>query len=154
MGGKLGSKMGGEFGVAVPKALHGVCAVCPALDLAACAEALERADNYLYQRRFVNGLMSRYARKHKMLPGRYPIAGLRPVRTVRQFDDVITAPQFGYRDAQDYYDNVGAKRVAAQIRVPMLIITAQDDPFVPYASLLAAQITMSLSQRIPNHPGI
>src|SRR5260370_40013419 len=84
--------------------------------------------------------MSRYARKHKMLPGGYPIAGLSPVRTVRQFDDVITAPEFGYRDAQDYYDNVGAKRVAAQIRVPMLIITAQDDPFVPYASLLAAKI--------------
>src|SRR5258708_15213005 len=140
MGGNLVTKMAGEFGAAVPKALRGVCAVCPALDLAACADALERMDNYFYQRRFVNGLMSRYARKHKMLPDRYPIAGLRPVRTVRQFDDVITAPQFGYRDAQDYYDNVGAKRVAAQIRVPALLITAQDDPFVPYASFLAAKI--------------
>ena len=141
MGGNLVTKMAGEFGSAVPKALRGVCAVCPALDLAACADALERADNYLYQRRFVNGLMSRYARKHKMFPERYAIAGLAPVRTVRQFDDVITAPQFGFRDAQDYYDNVGAKRVAAQVRVPMLVITAQDDPFVPYASFLAAKIS-------------
>ncbi len=140
MGGNLVTKMAGELGSAVPKALRGVCAVCPALDLAACADALERLDNYLYQRRFVNGLMARYARKHKMFPERYPIAGLPPVRTVRQFDDVITAPQFGYRDAQDYYDNVGAKRVAAQIRVPMLLITAQDDPFVPYASFLTAKI--------------
>jgi predicted alpha/beta-fold hydrolase len=140
MGGNLVTKMAGEFGAAVPKALRGVCAVCPALDLAACADALERVDNYVYQRRFVKGLMSRYARKHKMLPERYPIVGLGPVRTVRQFDEVITAPQFGYRDAQDYYDNVGAKRVAAQIRVPMLIITAQNDPFVPYASFLAAKI--------------
>ena len=140
MGGNLVTKMAGEFGPTVPKALRGVCAVCPALDLAACADALERTDNYLYQRRFVKGLMSRYARKHKMLPQRYPIAGLPPVRTVRQFDDVITAPQFGYRDAQDYYDHVGAKRVAAQIRVPMLVITAQDDPFVPFSSFLAAKI--------------
>jgi len=140
MGGNLVTKMAGEFGPTVPKALRGVCAVCPALDLAACADALERTDNYLYQRRFVKGLMSRYARKHKMLPQRYPIAGLPPVRTVRQFDDVITAPQFGYRDAQDYYDQVGAKRVAAQIRVPMLLITAQDDPFVPFSSFLAAKI--------------
>jgi predicted alpha/beta-fold hydrolase len=141
MGGNLVTKMAGEFGVAVPKTLRGVCAVCPALDLAACADALERVENYIYQNRFVNGLMSRYARKHKMLPQRYPIAGLRPIRTVRQFDDVITAPHFGYRDAQDYYDHVGAKRLTAHVRVPMLMITAQDDPFVPYASFLAAKIS-------------
>jgi predicted alpha/beta-fold hydrolase len=140
MGGNLVTKMAGEFGAAVPKALRAVCAVCPALDLAACADALGRRENYFYQRRFVTGLMSRYARKHKMFPERYPIDGLPPVRTVRQFDDVITAPQFGYRDAQDYYDHVGAKRVASQIRLPLLMITAQDDPFVPYASFLAAKI--------------
>jgi uncharacterized protein len=140
MGGNLVTKMAGEFGAAVPKALRGVCAVCPALDLAACADALERLDNYPYQRRFVNGLMSRYARKQKMFPERYRSAGLGPVRTVRQFDDVITAPQFGYRDAQDYYDHVGAKRLVAQVYVPLLMITAQDDPLVPYASFLAAKI--------------
>jgi predicted alpha/beta-fold hydrolase len=155
MGGNLVTKMAGEFGAAVPKALRGVCAVCPALDLAACADALERWDNYVYQRRFVKGLMARYARKHKMLPQRYPLAGLPPVRTVRQFDDVITAPQFGYRDAQDYYDNVGAKRVAAQIRVPMLMITAQNDPFVPYASFLAAKISANSAIQFvaPQHGG-
>src|SRR5882762_461050 len=134
MGGNLVTKMAGEFGAAVPKALCGVCAVCPALDLAACADALERGDNYLYQRHFVNGLMSRYARKRELFPGRYKLNGLPPVRTVRQFDDVITAPQFGYRDAFRANVVVIVLRVAAQIRVPMLLITAQDDPFVPYAS--------------------
>jgi predicted alpha/beta-fold hydrolase len=155
MGGNLVTKMAGEFGAAVPKALRGVCAVCPALDLAACADALERMDNYLYQRRFVSGLMSRYARKHKLFPERYNLDGLPPVRTVRQFDDVITAPQFGYRDAQDYYDHVGAKRVAAQIRVPTLMITAQDDPFVPYASFLAAKISENPAIQFvaPQHGG-
>jgi uncharacterized protein len=155
MGGNLVTKMAGEFGSAVPKALRGACAVCPALDLAACADALELPENYLYQRRFVKGLMSRFARKHKMFPDRYPIAGLPSVRTVRQFDDVITAPQFGYRDAQDYYDHVGAKRVAAQIRVPMLMITAQDDPFVPYASFLAARINANPAIQFvaPQHGG-
>jgi predicted alpha/beta-fold hydrolase len=140
MGGNLVTKMAGEFGPAVPKALRGVGVVCPAIDLGASADALESLENCVYQRRFVNGLMSRYARKQKLFPDRYRSDGLGPVRTVRQFDDVITAPQFGYRDAQDYYDDVGAKRVAAQIRVPLLMITAQDDPFVPYASFLAAKI--------------
>jgi len=155
MGGNLVTKMAGEFGAAVPKALRGVCSVCPAIDLAACADALERIDNYIYQRRFVNGLMSRYARKRELFPERYPLDGLRPVRTVRQFDDVITAPQFGYRDAQDYYENVGAKRVAAQVRVPMLMITSQNDPFVPYPSFLAAKISENPAIQFvaPQHGG-
>jgi predicted alpha/beta-fold hydrolase len=140
MGGNLVTKMAGEFGDAAPKALRGVCAVCPAIDLAACADALERSDNYLYQRHFVSGLMARYARKQKMFPDRYPRNGFGAVRTVREFDDAITAPQFGYRDAEEYYEAAGAKRVIGQVRVPMLLITAEDDPFVPYVSFLAARV--------------
>jgi len=140
MGGNLVTKLAGEFGSAVPIALRGVCAVCPALDLAACADALERTENYFYQRRFVSGLMDRYARKQKLFPQLYSTNGLPSIRAVRQFDDFIIAPRFGYRDAQDYYESVSAKRVTAQIHVPFLLITAQDDPFVPYASFLAAKI--------------
>jgi predicted alpha/beta-fold hydrolase len=155
MGGNLVTKMAGEFGAAVPPALRGVCAVCPAIDLGACADALERWDNYAYQRRFVTGLMSRYARKQNLFPQRYKLNGLGPIRTVRQFDDFITAPQFGYRDAQDYYDHVGAKRIAAQIRVPFLLITAQDDPFVPFSCFVAAKISENPAVRFiaPKHGG-
>src|SRR5260370_21788834 len=78
MGGNLVTKMAGEFGAAVPKALRGVCPVCPALDLRACADALDRVDNYFYQRRFVNGLMARYARKPNLLPERSRLTGLPP----------------------------------------------------------------------------
>jgi len=138
MGGNLVTKMTGEFGDTAPKALRGVCVVCPAMDLGACADALERRDNFFYQRHFVKGLMARYARKAKLFPQRYPLNGIGPVHSVREFDDKITAPQFGYRDAQGYYDAVGAKKVVAQVRVPMLMITAQDDPFVPYELFLRA----------------
>jgi predicted alpha/beta-fold hydrolase len=138
MGGNLVTKMAGEYGDAVPKALRGVCVVCPAMDLGACADALERRDNFFYQRHFVKGLMARYARKAKLFPGNYPRNGFGAVRSVREFDDKITAPQFGFRDAQDYYDAVGAKKVVAHVRVPMLMITAQDDPFVPYELFLRA----------------
>jgi predicted alpha/beta-fold hydrolase len=132
MGGNLMTKMAGEFGDAAPKALRGVCVVCPAMDLGACADALELRENYFYQRHFVKGLMARYGRKAQLFPKRYPKHGFGNVRSVREFDDKITAPQFGYRDAQDYYDAVGAKKVVAQVRVPMLMIAAQDDPFVPF----------------------
>jgi predicted alpha/beta-fold hydrolase len=155
MGGNLVTKMAGEFGEDAPAALKGVCAVCPAIDLAACADALERRDNYLYQRHFVNGLMSRYARKAKLFPSRYPMNGLRPVRTVREFDDVITAPQFGFRDADEYYEAVGAKRLVDQVQVPLLMIIAEDDPFVPYANFLALRLEQYPAIRFhaPQHGG-
>jgi len=145
MGGNLVAKMAGEFSSAVPRALRGVCAVCPALDLAA----------YFYQRHFVSGLMKRYARKHKLFPERYQLNGLGLVRTVREFDDVITAPQFGYRNAQDYYEHASAERVAEQICAPLLMITAQDDPFVPYSSFVRARISDNPAIRFiaPQHGG-
>jgi len=139
MGGNLVMKMAGEFGAAPPAELRGVCAVCPAMDLAACADALERRDNYFYQQRFVSGLMSRYARKAKLFPDRYA-AVQKAVRTVREFDDLITAPSAGYRDAEDYYEQASAKNVVGQVGVPLLLITAEDDPFVPYVSFLAAGV--------------
>lgn len=143
MGGNLVTKMAGELGDDAPKALRGVGVVCPAMDLSACADALERKDNYLYQRHFVNNLMARYTRKQKLFPDRYSQNGIGPVRTVREFDDKITAPQFGYRDAEEYYEAAGAKRVIGQVRVPLLLITAEDDPFVPYVSFLAARVSQN-----------
>jgi predicted alpha/beta-fold hydrolase len=155
MGGNLVTKMAGEFGDDVPTALRGVAAVCPALDLAACADALERRDNYFYQRHFVAGLMSRYARKAELFPERYSRNGFGPIRTVRDFDDAITAPQFGYRDAQEYYEAAGAKRVVDKIRVPSLLITAQDDPFVPYEATQAsgAEQNPAIQFMAPAHGG-
>jgi predicted alpha/beta-fold hydrolase len=138
MGGNLVLKMGGEYGKDAPAELRGICAVCPALDLAACADALERWDNYFYQRHFVTGLMERYRRKAKSMPERYPQGDFGTVHSVRRFDDLITAPNFGYRDAQEYYEAASASRVLKSLQVPTMLITAQDDPFVPYASILAA----------------
>ena len=134
------TKMAGEFGGNVPEALRGVCAVCPSVNLAACADALEWRRNFLYQRHFVRGLLSHYQHKAKLFPELYSQNGFGRVRSVREFDDAITAPQFGYRDSAEYYEAAAAKRVIAHIRVPMLMITAQDDPFVPYPSFLSAGV--------------
>src|SRR5207302_516670 len=111
MGGNLVTKMAGEFGESAPRQLRGVCAVCPAMDLAACADELERWDNYFYQERFVRGLLNRYARKAELFPQRCAKNGFESIRTVREFDDAITAPSFGFKDAQAYYESAGAKKV-------------------------------------------
>jgi predicted alpha/beta-fold hydrolase len=62
-------------------------------------------------------------------------------RTVREFDDKITAMYCGFRDADDYYSRSSALRVAAEIRVPTVIMTAQDEPFVPYTSFSDPSVT-------------
>ncbi len=134
MGGNLVLKMAGELGTHVPPELRAVSAVAPALDLAACADAIALPCNFLYEWHFLRGLKRRLRRKARLFPGRYALDGLRRIRTLREFDDAITAPCSGYRDAVDYYFRASAIRAAVQIRVPTLILTAQDDLFVPFAS--------------------
>ena len=62
------------------------------------------------------------------------------LRTVREFDDAITAPHSGYTGAADYYERASAARVVHKIAVPTLILTAKDDPFVPFQSFDFAEI--------------
>lgn len=155
MGGNLVTKMAGELGEAAPKELKGVAVVCPALDLSACADALEKRENFLYQRHFVKGLMARYRRKAELYPEKYARDGFGPIRTVREFDDEITAPCFGFRDAEEYYEKASAKKVIGSVAVPLLVITAQDDPFVPFGSFKRARVEENPRVRFvaPEHGG-
>jgi uncharacterized protein len=140
MGGNLILKMAGELGAAAPRELRGICAVCPTLDLAACVDAIERPENWLYQFRFVRDLKSRMRRKAKLFPGQFELNSLSRVRTLREFDDGITAPCSGYRSATDYYERASAMRVVHRIAVPTLILTSKDDPVVPFESFGASEI--------------
>ena len=70
-------------------------------------------------------------RNAAIFPDAFPLERLGRVWTVRQFDEAYTAPHHGFRDASDYYHRASAMRVIDRIRVPALILTAADDPFVP-----------------------
>jgi predicted alpha/beta-fold hydrolase len=131
LGGNLALKLAGEYGDAPPSQLRGVAAVSPVMDLAACVAALERRRNIVYHLNFVRGLRGRMRRKAEWYPGRYAIDRLARVWSVREFDEVYTAPHFGFDCAADYYHRASALRVVDRIRVPALILTAEDDPFVP-----------------------
>ncbi len=134
MGGNLVLKMAGELAGTAPRQLRAVAGVCPCVELGICADAVGLPQNFIYQEHFVKNLKKRMRRKAQLFPGKYDLAPMASVRTLREFDDVITAKYCGFRDATDYYSQSSALRVAAQIKVPTLIVTAQDDPFVPYAS--------------------
>ena len=131
LGGNLTLKLAGELGDTPPPELKAVCAVSPTMDLAVCVEALERRANVAYQFNFVRTLRKRMRRKAAAVPGVFALEPLRRVWTVRQFDEAYTAPHHGFRDAADYYYRASAMRVIDRIRVPALILTAADDPFVP-----------------------
>jgi predicted alpha/beta-fold hydrolase len=130
LGGNLTLKLAGELGDSFP-ALKAVCAVSPTMDLAVCVKALERRSNIAYEFNFVRRLKARMRRKAALFPDDYSLAQLGRVWTVRQFDEAFTAPHHGFRDASDYYYRASAMRVIDRIRVPALILTAEDDPFVP-----------------------
>jgi predicted alpha/beta-fold hydrolase len=131
LGGNLALKLAGDFGDEPPPQLRAVCAVSPTMELAVCVAALERRSNLAYQFNFVRNLRSRMRRKAAAYPDMYQLAPLRRVWTVRQFDEAYTAPHHGFRDADDYYHRASAMRVIDRIRVPTLILTAENDPFVP-----------------------
>jgi predicted alpha/beta-fold hydrolase len=126
--------MTGEMGTSAPAELRGTCSVCPTLNLADCVDALETPPNALYEWHFVRSLKARMQRKARLFPGIYNVVGLDRPQTLREFDDAVTAPGGGYRDAADYYQRASAVRVAHLISTPTLIITARDDPFVPVRS--------------------
>jgi predicted alpha/beta-fold hydrolase len=131
LGGNVALKLAGDYGEEGPHALRAVCAVSPTLDLARCVEALERPENRVYQWNFVRNLKRRMRRKARLFPGRYRKDLLWNIRTVRSFDECYTAPHHGFRDAADYYHRASALRGVDRIRIPALIIAADDDPFVP-----------------------
>jgi len=131
LGGNLALKLAGELGVAAPPELKAVCAVSPTLDLAVCVDALERRSNLAYEFNFVRNLKARMRRKAAAHPAAFSLEPLRRIWTVRQFDEAYTAPHHGFLDAADYYYRASALRVIDRVRVPTLILTADNDPFVP-----------------------
>ena len=130
MGGNLVLKLAGEFGAQAPAYLKSVVGVSPAMDLAASADALHEPWNRVYEWKFLRGLLQRYRRKVALYPQIYELGSMNRVRTLRQFDDRITAAYSGFTGADDYYARSSSARLASHVAVPTLILHALDDPFV------------------------
>ncbi|HSY67963.1 MAG TPA: alpha/beta fold hydrolase [Edaphobacter sp.] len=130
MGGNLVLKLAGELGTAAPAVLRSVIGVSPAVDLDASADALHLPVNRLYELKFLHNLLNRYRRKAMLFPRAYDRNRATGIRSLREFDDRVTALYSGFSSAQDYYDRAAAARVVDRIAVPTLVLHALDDPFV------------------------
>lgn len=110
-------------------------AVCPPLDMSQAADALELRHNWLYQLRFTRSLCASYRARQRLSPTRYEKGRDEGVRTLRQFDDVITAYYAGYRNAEHYYRTVSTGPKLDQIDRPTLVLATDNDPFIPQDSI-------------------
>ena len=130
MGGNLVLKLAGEWGSAGPAQFRAVAAVCPAVNLAASADALHLPGNRLYEQYFLWSLDRRLRTKARLFPGVFDTSRLRGIRSLREFDDRITAFYCGFTGADDYYDRSAAAHVVDRIAVPTFILNAANDPFI------------------------
>jgi hypothetical protein len=135
LGGNKVLKLAGEYGDNPPPEVLGVCAVSPSVDLRAGCELLMQQRNFVYHRSFLRRLKDRLRTKSKLFPHLYDVSHLSSARTLRDFDELYVAPAFGFAGAEDYYVRASSLPHISRIRIPTLIIHAQDDPFVPFAPL-------------------
>jgi predicted alpha/beta-fold hydrolase len=136
LGGNIAMKLAGELGSSAADLLHAVVAVSAPLDLAACVRALANPANYLYEHRFVVSMRKRLEERHRLQPGAFSSifdnVDLRAIRTIYDFDDRITAPHFGFGCADRYYATQSSRNFLESVRIPALLLTAQDDPLIPF----------------------
>jgi uncharacterized protein len=146
MGGNLVLKVAGEWGHEAPAQLRAVAAVCPSMDLAASADALHEKSNRIYEYYFLLKLRRRLREKARLFPGEFDLSRARGIRSLREFDDKVTAHYCGFAGATDYYHRAAAARVVDQIAVPTLILHAANDPFI--------RITPETRAKIAANPNI
>lgn len=130
MGGNIVLKTAGEWGADGPHEFCAVAAVCPAMDLAASADALHHPENRLYEQYFLWKLKARMRNKARCFPGQYDLSRLRGLKSLRDFDDKVTAYYSGFAGASDYYSRAAAANVVGEIAVPAYILYARNDPFI------------------------
>jgi predicted alpha/beta-fold hydrolase len=132
LGGNVTLKLAGELGHQAGQLVAGVTAISTPVDLAACVRTLSRPQNWIYQWKFLRALKARIVRRAALYPDAYSTAKLRSVRSVYEFDDAYVAPFFGFGTADNYYATQSAIRFLEQIRVPTLLVQAEDDPMIPF----------------------
>jgi predicted alpha/beta-fold hydrolase len=135
LSGNIVLKLAGEYGDNPPSQLLGICAISPSVDHYASVAAIMLRSNRLYHRDFLRRMRNRVRRKQKLFPHLFDLGQIDQVRTLRDFDETFTSRAHGFAGADDYYQKTSSLKVIDRIRVPTLIIHAEDDPFIPFAPL-------------------
>lgn len=129
IGGNLVLKYLGE--APPPDNIFGAVAVSAPVDLASTARALDRRpENRLYLKRLIASLCKKIRAKSDAMPGAVRADRLLGLHGFEHFDDRFTAPMHGYLGAEDYWEKCSARQFLGAVRVPSLLLSAKDDPFL------------------------
>jgi predicted alpha/beta-fold hydrolase len=137
LGGNALLKWLGREGAAALSVVDAAAAVSAPIDLPMAGARLCRGFNRLYGRYFLRTLKPKSLAKLARFPGIYDGAKVGRARDLREFDDLVTAPLHGFRDAEDYWRRAASGPGLIGIAVPTLILHADNDPFLPAAYLPA-----------------
>ena len=131
LGGNVLCKLLGEQSTRLPAQVVGAVAMSVPFDLARASRHLGRGFGAIYEKFFLKSLIPKALSKIDRHPELAPLRHVAAARTLWAFDDAFTAPLHGYRDAADYYARASALPFLANIRLPTLLLNAEDDPFLP-----------------------
>lgn len=133
LGGNLALKALGEYDDAPPRHLRTAATVSVPIDLEDACRAIDgRRSNWLYRTYFIRRLARRYLVARAARPDLFHAIDVDSIRGIRDWDNAVVAPLGGFADAEDYYARNSSLNVIGDIRVPTLVIHAQDDPFIPF----------------------
>lgn len=136
LGGNALARWAGLQQQAAAELVKGAAVICAPLDLVAGGVNLGQGLNrWIYTPVFMRTLLPKALAKWQQAPGLFDRQRLQRARTLHDFDDVFTAPVHGFRDADDYWRRASAKPLLKQVAVPLLLLNARNDPFVPAHSL-------------------
>jgi predicted alpha/beta-fold hydrolase len=139
---------------AAPQAPDAAAGISVPLDLAAAGFHLEDGFNRLYSHYFLRRLKRKSLAKLARQAGLYSAARVRAARSLHDFDDVVTAPLHGFRNADDYWRRASSKPLLGAIRIPTLVLNARDDPFLPASALPRPdQVSAAVRLELPAHGG-
>jgi predicted alpha/beta-fold hydrolase len=154
LGGNAFAKWLGEQGEAAVEVVARAAAISAPLDLMAAGEALGRGFARHYAWHFLGTLKRGALERLTRYPGLFDAGAVRRARSLRDFDNVVTAPLHGFRDTDDYWTRASSKPRLAAIRVPTLVLNARDDPFLPAAALPSAdEVSSAVTLEFPARGG-
>jgi predicted alpha/beta-fold hydrolase len=131
LGGNVLLKWLGELAERVPRRVVAAAAVSVPFDLARASRHIDRGFAKVYQHHFLRSLRRKALTKLARYPELVSRARVETARTLYDFDDAVTAPVHGFAGADDYYTRSSSIRFLSGIRVPTLLLSAFDDPFLP-----------------------
>ena len=144
----------GRVGAQTAVRLRAAAAVSTPLDLTTCGLAIDRGLNRIYSRHFLQSLVPKGVAMAQRFPQALDHGKVRRVKSMYDFDNVVTAPLHGFDGTHDYWRRASSKPWLSRIAVPTLVLNARNDPFVPAHSLPGAdEVSDAVVLEQPAHGG-